>query len=842
MTDSGDIAAWAALAAALLALVVALAQATQQYVATAQNMRKCEKSVWGPMPGHAGRRVWVWHQLRFRIVFDMPNIFLPTEYWETPGNARQFPPHRITTLPAPFDRPSPTKGNEIDLEGSGGAVFQNRSEACWVAFARQLSRVCPTAVRVGLMMGDVDRLPADLPVVPMQVSLRDVIALGLMTGMSLQAAGGDFIEMSGPSGFIKSSDHPLLGRLLHFTAFSADLRSTLLKGDINKSWLRRMEGIASVANQPFDKAKRRYYEVIGMRWRTHSTQLPYKPETDSENEAPEEEKILLPFIDLKGVEHKIPADKCESWDALLQTLESESVAKPPFIIRGVDNKAVAPKSWRTLHRVICKGDLKPTFKITQGEYILPRPEAPGAPVTPETKPSDNARDAATKDTANGETDGGNDIELKETPTEMPNEPAGGVAQGTKRSRPRKAPLALTLVAHNKEDPIESAPAPPRRGNQARLFSFLSAGPGPRPQPRAASVTSMSYYSGDSSDDEDDDYLHGPTRYARRVAYDSEEYWRGRMSQAYVSSSTRYCTPSPPVLPFFWASQIDIELGYWATPWARGLYTSCLNALPMMVDVALIGLSYTLASANITSATTTTTTNNTTTTTPKAKAKQPRSTILKNEVIYTSFPDQGVFRLDDLWQRLRAGEHTWPPYAINARGGVTGLEPTTLTKFAAFGENAPLPPLALLQSVHDAAHSPDKGGVSKPLLARDRLVELASLDLWLSCAADTPALAEGEGNLVSNAPAVVEELWLDLGSDIMRTREERWSRDGGDYAVRQLAKRMTAWIERVVRSPAERYFVWVAFLRAVKVMECVQDGPSTYEALGMFKNDILVYLV
>jgi hypothetical protein len=45
MADSGDMAAWAALAAAQLALVVALVQATQQYVATAQNMRKCKQSV-----------------------------------------------------------------------------------------------------------------------------------------------------------------------------------------------------------------------------------------------------------------------------------------------------------------------------------------------------------------------------------------------------------------------------------------------------------------------------------------------------------------------------------------------------------------------------------------------------------------------------------------------------------------------------------------------------------------------------------------------------------------------------------------------------------------------------
>lgn len=237
MADSGTIAAWAALAAALLALVVALAQAAQQYAATAQDMKRCERSVWGPMPGYAGRRVFLWRQLRFRIVFDVPNIFIPTEYWEKPGNARQFPAHRTTTLPAPFDPPSVNTDTE--------SAIHNHSEACWVAFARQVSHVCPSAVRVGLMAGDADRLPADIPVVPMQVSLRDIIALSLMIGMKIQAVSEDHIEMSGPFGFIKSSSHPILGTLIHFSAFSTTPHIKGLKtGDISKSWLRRLTGIA----------------------------------------------------------------------------------------------------------------------------------------------------------------------------------------------------------------------------------------------------------------------------------------------------------------------------------------------------------------------------------------------------------------------------------------------------------------------------------------------------------------------------------------------------------------------------------------------------------------------
>lgn len=74
--DNGAVTSFVALAIALFALFVALAQVTQQYIATGQNMRKCDRSVWGPMPGQSGRRVWTWHQLRFRIVYDMPNIYV----------------------------------------------------------------------------------------------------------------------------------------------------------------------------------------------------------------------------------------------------------------------------------------------------------------------------------------------------------------------------------------------------------------------------------------------------------------------------------------------------------------------------------------------------------------------------------------------------------------------------------------------------------------------------------------------------------------------------------------------------------------------------------------------
>ncbi|KAJ4854992.1 uncharacterized protein T069G_10550 [Trichoderma breve] len=330
MTEEGTIAAWAALTAALLALAVALAQAAQQYAATAQDMKKCKKSVWGPMPGYAGRRVFLWRQLWFRIVFDVPNVFIPTEYWEKPGNARQFPTHRITVLPAPFDR----RPVNSDTESA-----------------------------------DADRLPADIPVVPMQASLRDIIALGLMIGMKIQAASEDRIEMSGPFGFIKSSSHPILGSLIHFSAFSTTLHIKGLKtSDISQSWLRRLTGIVSVANQQFEEPKRHYYVSLMMRWRTNSTRIPFKIEdfdsdTRGREEGEEEGESQLKFVDLEGKEHIVPADKCSTWQDLLQFLESNGIATSPYIILGPENKPVAPKSWKPLLKVLRKGDLKTIFKV-----------------------------------------------------------------------------------------------------------------------------------------------------------------------------------------------------------------------------------------------------------------------------------------------------------------------------------------------------------------------------------------------------------------------------------------------------------------------------------------------
>ncbi|KAK0383139.1 hypothetical protein NLU13_9052 [Sarocladium strictum] len=874
----GDIAAWAALAAALLALLSASAQVAQQYAATAQNMRKCERSVWGPMPGHAGRRVWVWRQLRFRIVYDMPNLFLPAEYWQSPGNMRQFEEHRITTLPAPFDlRPKRGRGRRSKAVEEHVAIPTTRSEACWVSFSRQLSQVCPSAFRVGLLAGDVDRLPADLPVVPMQVSLRDMIAFGLLTGLSLQAASWDHIEMSGPSGFLKSSSHPFLGHLVHFTCLSNTLRSTLLNGDISKSWLRRLEGVASVAGQEFDSSKRQYYISLGLRWRTTRVRAPFKPpavspsdpDEDDEQQVEdgseeEEEEIMLQFVDIAGDEHPVPVSKCETWDQLIALLERENIAKAPFVIRGVDDKLIIPRSWRTLHRVLCQGDLKIKLKISQGDYALLAPRQPALKVTPTGSGSSGLGEQQA-------------VELGPMSTAQPGASDETVSMMVKRRQPRKKKkkkkaskggrkvLALTASAHDEEhgDRQTSTPSSSRRSSSSEGSSTTSlsdrrkqisrlghvrnssgsdethgsiSGSPDSSRERAASFIRPSPDS-DNTDDDDDD-RGSFVRMRPQFEYDTEAYWRDKMGSAYVNMTTRTYTPAPPVLSFFWASQIDVELGPWATPWSHGLHAAARSALPMLVQVALAGLSLTLGQTKQASS---------------GRGDGMSPPLGGQQVVYGQLPDHGVLGLDDLWTRLRGGGRTWPPYAINARGGVTDVDTTLLVPFPLFGEDVHLPPLTLSQALREEASLSAAMSYSSRKrmrkgsgdLSRARTLEVASIDLWLSRAAMTRAIREGGVggmNMTSIAPALVEELWLDFANRIVRTYHDRWSRDGGDSAVRQLAVDMTEEMALTVSTPCERCFVWVAFLRAVKVMQCIDEGPRTQGALGIFREDIPVYLV
>jgi hypothetical protein len=65
----------AALAIALVALVTALGQLLQQYLATADGYRRCQKSVMGEYGGKT-RLHWRWREFRFETLYTIPEIFV----------------------------------------------------------------------------------------------------------------------------------------------------------------------------------------------------------------------------------------------------------------------------------------------------------------------------------------------------------------------------------------------------------------------------------------------------------------------------------------------------------------------------------------------------------------------------------------------------------------------------------------------------------------------------------------------------------------------------------------------------------------------------------------------
>lgn len=128
-----------------------------------------------------------------------------------------------------------------------------------------------------------------------------------------------------------------------------------------------------------------------------------------------------------------------------------------------------------------------------------------------------------------------------------------------------------------------------------------------------------------------------------------------------------------------------------------------------------------------------------------------------------------------------------------------------------------------------------------MLVRDQTLELASIDYWLSHAAACLSIAGNKWNLLATVPGIVEELWTLYNNEFTKIREHNWSRDAGDHEIQTLARRISNRLQRLFYSPAVEFFVWVALLRATKVLLCVRDGPYTYNEHELFEDDILIYL-
>ena len=203
-----DTTALVALVVAAVALVVTLAQLTQQLLATAYVIRKCDQIVTGGLT-RGSKRQWHWRQFRFTVRYQAIVFTLPESIFSSLG------------ISSTIQVASSTK--EIWNRAITTRPQRTSAQACWVFFVQDLTKSCclePEDICTREEIGD--RIPDDLTVAPIRVDCMTILLSGIAMGMQVSKFSpttGE-ITLAGGVGSISSSIHPVLGGLLHYNIFA----------------------------------------------------------------------------------------------------------------------------------------------------------------------------------------------------------------------------------------------------------------------------------------------------------------------------------------------------------------------------------------------------------------------------------------------------------------------------------------------------------------------------------------------------------------------------------------------------------------------------------------------
>lgn len=270
--DASTAATIAALVVAILAMLVAVSQVVQQYFLTGQLIRLCDAVVYGKMPGR-GRRVWQLNQLRFRVVYSIPQVSLRKELWPSKlphipsfaKGSRALPDLGLTEIGDSNENFDFDNLSNPEALGQSPVCF-TAGEASWVSFCRAVQPSSGRSIILDLIQADADRCPPDLPNVPIQMSMRDIAVMGLMAGMKCTQASFDSrsLSMQGLIGTITTSQHPLLGPLLHFNPrnlSSKEMRDLQIgHGAIDSSWMATLWDEVTIAGHRYTRHERMQIE------------------------------------------------------------------------------------------------------------------------------------------------------------------------------------------------------------------------------------------------------------------------------------------------------------------------------------------------------------------------------------------------------------------------------------------------------------------------------------------------------------------------------------------------------------------------------------------------------
>jgi hypothetical protein len=249
-----DISALAALVVAAVALLVAAFQLTQQMLATAYVIRKCDQVVTAGLTKGA-KRQWHWRQFRFTVTYNAIVFALP--------------PHIYSSLGISSTIQTDKSSQEIWDRASRSRSQRTSAQGCWISFVQDLAMTCcllPDDICTREESGD--RIPDDLTVAPTRVDAMTVLLSCIAMGMQVfkYSPTTHEITLAGGVGSISSSIHPVLGGLLHYSVFSDVPTIGLEAAKRHAHALRHKEG--AWANAVFGRFRDRSCrpEIVPLDW------------------------------------------------------------------------------------------------------------------------------------------------------------------------------------------------------------------------------------------------------------------------------------------------------------------------------------------------------------------------------------------------------------------------------------------------------------------------------------------------------------------------------------------------------------------------------------------------
>ncbi|CAF9922181.1 MAG: hypothetical protein HETSPECPRED_004987 [Heterodermia speciosa] len=215
-----DTTALVALVVAAVALIIALAQLVQQLLATAYVIRKCDTIVTGSLT-RGGTRQWHWRQFRFTVKYQCIVFTLPRSVYAGLGinSTIRIDPTVMATSASRMmlDRARETRPRRTS------------AQACWISLLQDLAAAgCLVPEDICTREESGDRIPDDLTVAPTRVDCMTILLTSIAMGMQVfrySPTTGEIV-LGGSSGSISSSNHPVLGGLLHYSVFSEEPSST----------------------------------------------------------------------------------------------------------------------------------------------------------------------------------------------------------------------------------------------------------------------------------------------------------------------------------------------------------------------------------------------------------------------------------------------------------------------------------------------------------------------------------------------------------------------------------------------------------------------------------------